>query len=121
MSKAETDYNEDSDKQAFAQIGEEGFAKGGYALMSQPNYRHGGSYDPEEKPTNPFEGMGSWLVDKINVWQKGIKEGGKPIGPRVTPIKESQPSMLEPEPTVNWSDEEDDDSEWNPATVNLRF
>ena len=42
MSKAEMDYDEGEAKQDYAQMGDEGFAAGGYSLMKRPKYEEGG-------------------------------------------------------------------------------
>jgi len=51
MSKAEMDYDEGEAKQEYAQMGDEGFAAGGYSLMKRPKYEEGGKI--RTKKTGP--------------------------------------------------------------------
>lgn len=63
MSKAEGDYDESSMKQEYHQMGDEGFAKGGF--FDRPTYSHGGDVTEQPVDTQQSEGFGTRLKNAL--------------------------------------------------------
>ena len=81
MSKAEMDYNDGEERQEYAQMGDQGFAAGGYSMMKKPksSYADGGSVEKHmnANQAESNQGLGSKIFNAVARAANAVL--GKPV------------------------------------------
>jgi len=80
MSKAEMDYNDGEERQEFAQMGDEGFAAGGYSLMKKPSYAQGGRIRDSKLGFGGSRFTKAQINQMIKTFGEGFMKNVKPDG-----------------------------------------
>ena len=89
MDKAESDYDESSMKQEYQQMGDAGFAKGGF--FDRPKYNQGGEVEAPLKEEEPQSyGLGSFIEKKLNRFFDSVNRTYRHIDPDSDKMKQTE-------------------------------
>lgn len=81
MSKAEMDYNDGEERQEYAQMGDQGFAAGGYSMMKKkPSYAQGGKIRDSKLGFGGSRFTKSQINQMIKTFGEGFMKNVKPDG-----------------------------------------
>ena len=104
MSKAEMDYNDGEERQEYAQMGDQGYAAGGYSIMKKPksSYADGGSVEKHmnANQAESNQGLGSRIFDAVAKAANVVL--GKPVDAMIDAFNTPSNSI---DPDTNYASE----------------